>query len=200
MKAAIVWICAVASLCGSIDGSVLRVDETRNPRIVEAETDRVIVSDEDYSDNKVEANFEVAREEQPVETTTEYKYKELLEPYVNRRSSTTQRTIDPEQVLAGILKRKTTTWRPRPQQTFSTRDEQIEPKPETTTEYKYKDLVEPYIVPQPQYIPMKHVAGTHYVKVERGQNEYERVIEDYNRLFVHSPQPVLPDYAPPPKF
>uniref|UniRef100_A0A1Q3FM97 Putative conserved secreted protein n=1 Tax=Culex tarsalis TaxID=7177 RepID=A0A1Q3FM97_CULTA len=185
MKVAIVWICAVASLCGSIDGNVLRTDgdERRQPQIVDAHTNSA------DSENKIEENFE---------TTTELE--KMLESNVNRHRSTTRRTIDPEQVLAEIQKRITTTWRPRPQPSVSTRDEQFEPTPETTTEYKYKDLIKPYIIPQPYYVPMKHVAGTHYVKVDRGQNEHERVIEDYKKYFDRDSRPAQPDYAPPPKF
>ncbi|EDS27181.1 hypothetical protein CpipJ_CPIJ006122 [Culex quinquefasciatus] len=189
MKAAIVWICAVAALCGSIDGSVIRVDGAGrgNPQMFEAAR-----SNEDYSDSKendVENNFDGARVEEPVQTTT-----------MKQVQESTQRTIDPEQVLAGIQSRITTTYRPHLNLQGSSRDEQNEPRPETTTEYKYKDLVQPYIIPQPQYVPMRHVAGTHYVKVDRGQNEYDRVMEDYNRLFNRNSGSAQPDYAAPPKY
>lgn len=189
MKAAIVWICAVAALCGSIDGSVIRVDGAGrgNPQMFEAAR-----SNEDYSDSKendVENNFDGARVEEPVQTTT-----------MKQVQESTQRTIDPEQVLAGIQSRITTTYRPHLNLQGSSRDEQNEPRPETTTEYKYKDLVQPYIIPQPQYVPMRHVAGTHYVKVDRGQNEYDRVMEDYNRLFNHHSGSTQRDYAAPPKY
>lgn len=73
-------------------------------------------SNEDYSDSKendVENNFDGARVEGPVQTTT-----------MKQVQESTQRTIDPEQVLAGIQSRITTTYRPHLNLQGSSRDEQ----------------------------------------------------------------------------
>lgn len=271
MKLAIIWICAIASLCGSIEGSVLRHDGSKRGQVVESVTR---ADSEEDSTNAIAEYFDASNEElQPnnepnlggartttenvkhfeptPETTTEYKYKELLEPYVNRLRSTTRRPVDPEQLLAEIPKNHPKTTRPRsaistktsaptpelkPETTTEYKYKELlepyvnrrrsttrrpvdpeqllaeilkksrrtssttpEPTPETTTEYKYKDLVEAYTIAQPKYVPMKHVAGTHYVKVDRGQDEHERVMEDYNRLFKHGSYPVQRDYSAPPK-
>lgn len=199
MKFAIVLMCAVASLCGPIEGRDLRNVGGRRPQVVESVTDPVLYDD---SDNGINDVFSDATDEEQEEPSFGGSHGPTPANSVNRNRSTPRRTVDPEQVLADIQKKSPPTPRTSPQYPLSTRrtDPTPEPTPETTTEYKYKDLVEAYTKPQPKYIPMRHVAGTHYVKVDVGQDEYERVIEDYNRLFNHRSQPAHDDYSAPPKF
>nr|XP_029728155.1 uncharacterized protein LOC115266304 [Aedes albopictus] len=70
---------------------------------------------------------------------------------------------------------------------------------ETTTEYKYKDIIEAYTLEVPKLESIRHAAGTLYYTVDPQEDPYKKLMQVYQDNFETPMNRNLPKNVPPPK-
>nr|XP_019932483.1 uncharacterized protein LOC109621242 [Aedes albopictus] len=70
---------------------------------------------------------------------------------------------------------------------------------ETTTEYKYKDIIEAYTIEVPKLESIRHAAGTLYYTVDPQEDPYKKLMQVYQDNFETPMNRNLPKNVPPPK-
>lgn len=85
------------------------------------------------------------------------------------------------------------------QQRTSTTKSPIEPV-ETTTEYRYQDIIAPYTVKVPRVESIHHAAGTLYYTVHPDEDPYKKLMEVYEEHFETPMNRNLPKNVPPKRY
>nr|XP_019932075.2 uncharacterized protein LOC109622255 [Aedes albopictus] len=70
---------------------------------------------------------------------------------------------------------------------------------DTTTEYKYKDIIEAYTIAVPKLESIRHAAGTLYYTVDPQEDPYKKLMQVYQDNFETPMNRNLPKNVPPPK-
>uniref|UniRef100_A0A1W7R7G7 Putative conserved secreted protein n=1 Tax=Aedes albopictus TaxID=7160 RepID=A0A1W7R7G7_AEDAL len=70
---------------------------------------------------------------------------------------------------------------------------------DTTTEYKYKDIIEAYTIEVPKLESVRHAAGTLYYTVDPQEDPYKKLMQVYQDNFETPMNRNLPKNVPPPK-
>ncbi|EAT40932.1 AAEL007371-PA [Aedes aegypti] len=71
---------------------------------------------------------------------------------------------------------------------------------ETTTEYKYKDIIEPYKIEVPKVESIRHAAGTLYYSVDPKEDPYKKLMQVHEEYFEIPMNRNLPKHVAPPKY